>query len=38
MFLAVATRPDIAFTVNCLAQYNDCHEKDHWAAAKRVLR
>jgi len=38
MYLAVSTRPDIAFTVSCLSQFIDCHDESHWRAAKRVLR
>ena len=38
MYLAVGTRPDIAFAVNSLSQYNTCYKKEHWVAAKRVLR
>lgn len=38
MYLAVGTRPDIAFTVNKLAQFNETYQDKHWAAAKRVLR
>lgn len=38
MYLTIATRPDIAFTVNRLSQFNDSYQKVHWSAAKRVLR
>ncbi|TGZ52773.1 Retrovirus-related Pol polyprotein from transposon TNT 1-94 [Temnothorax longispinosus] len=38
MYLAVATRPDIANTVFRLAQFNNNPRKRHWLAAKRVLR
>ena len=38
MYLAVATRPDIANTVSRLAQFNNNPNKRHWLAAKRVLR
>ncbi|CAK9826054.1 Retrovirus-related Pol polyprotein from transposon TNT 1-94 [Anthophora retusa] len=38
MYLAVATRPDIAYTVSYLSQFLSCYDKTHWAAAKRVLR
>ncbi|XP_076619597.1 uncharacterized protein LOC143340991 [Colletes latitarsis] len=38
MYLAVATRPDIAYAVSALAQFNECYGDEHWAAAKRVLR
>ncbi|XP_039305154.1 secreted RxLR effector protein 161-like [Solenopsis invicta] len=38
MYLAVCTRPDIAYAVNYLSQYNNCFQKEHWIAAKRILR
>ena len=38
MYLATCTRPDIAHTVSCLSQFNQCHSRIHWNAAKRVLR
>lgn len=38
MYLAVCTRPDIAFAVSSLSQFNDCFSEVHWKAAKRVLR
>lgn len=38
MFLAVATRPDIAYTVSYLSQFNNSYSREHWNAAKRVLR
>lgn len=38
MYLAVATRPDIAHAVSVLSQFNDCNTAIHYAAAKRVLR
>jgi len=38
LYLAVATRPDIANTVSRLAQFTTAPEKSHWLAAKRVLR
>ncbi|KAH8271482.1 hypothetical protein KR026_004277, partial [Drosophila bipectinata] len=33
-----STRPDIAFAVSALSQYNTNFGKQHWMAAKRVLR
>lgn len=38
MYLAVSTRPDIAFAVNYLSQFNTNYNAEHWKAAKRVLR
>jgi len=38
MYLAVSTRPDIAYAVNSLSQFNTCYTTEHWVAAKRVLR
>ena len=34
MYLAVSTRPDIAFTVNNLARFNSNPQKEHWTALK----
>lgn len=34
----MATRPDIAFSVSSLSQFNTCFDRTHWTAAKRVLR
>lgn len=38
MYLAVGTRPDIAYAVSALSQFNSCHNHSHWIAAKRILR
>lgn len=38
MYLAVLTRPDIAYTVSFLSQFNNCYTELHWKCAKRVLR
>lgn len=38
MYLAVCSRPDIAFAVSFLSQFNICHSKEQWLAAKRVLK
>lgn len=38
MYLAIGTRPDIAYTVGMLSQFNSCHNKSHWITAKRTLR
>jgi hypothetical protein len=37
-YLAVATRPDIAFAVGRLASVLDCYRPEHWEAAIRVVR
>lgn len=37
-YLATCTRPDIAFAVSHLSQFNNCFDETHWKAAKRVLR
>ena len=38
IYLSTRTRPDIAFAVSYLSQFNDCYNSKHWKAAKRVLR
>ena len=38
MYLAVSTRPDIAFSVNNLARFNSNPQKEHWTALKPILR
>ncbi|BES92272.1 Hypothetical protein NTJ_05080 [Nesidiocoris tenuis] len=38
MYIATATRPDIMYPVSHLSQFNTCFRKEHWIAAKRVLR
>ena len=38
MYLAVGTRPDIAYAISSLSQFSTCYAKDHWVAGKRVLR
>lgn len=38
MYLATATRPDIAHAVSCLSQFLTKYSREHWNAAKRVLR
>lgn len=35
--LPVSTRPDIAFTVSYLVQYNNCYGMEHWTVAKCIL-
>ncbi|XP_060665553.1 uncharacterized protein LOC132797793 [Drosophila nasuta] len=34
----VTSRPDIAYAVNFMSQFNSCYTVDHWKAAKRILR
>lgn len=38
LYLVRCTRPDIAFIVRKLSQFNLCYGQRHWTAAKRVLR
>jgi len=38
IYLAIATRPDIIYSVSHLSQFNDCYNRSHWIAAKRVLQ
>lgn len=38
MYAAIGTRPDIAFAVQTLSQFNSAHTAAHWTAAKHVLR
>ena len=38
LFLARVTRPDIAFAVGRLSQFNHSYDESHWTLAKRVLR
>lgn len=37
MFLAVVSRPDIAFAVNSVSKYLNKHSRAHWMAVKRVF-
>jgi hypothetical protein len=37
-YIAVATRPDIAYAVGRLVSFLDCYRPEHWSAAIRVLR
>lgn len=37
-YLAVGTRPDLAFTVNYLARFLACPQAGHWTALKHLLR
>jgi transposase InsO family protein len=38
MYAALGTRPDIAFAVTALSQFNSAPSLAHWQAVKRVLR
>lgn len=38
MYLVVLTRPDIAYAVSYLSQFNNCNTEQQWAYGKRVLR
>jgi hypothetical protein len=38
MYLAVGTRPDIAYAVGRLSTFLDCYRPEHWDAATRVLK
>ena len=38
MYLAMWTRPDIAYPVSILSQFNTNYTWEHWHAAKRILR
>ena len=38
IYVSTTTRPDIAFAVSSLGQFNNCYGVEHWKAAKRVLR
>lgn len=38
LYIANATRPDLAFAVNDLSRFNKSHSEPHWKAVKRVFR
>src|SRR5258708_27163374 len=38
MYAAIATRPDIAYAVNSLSQFNVKPSKKHWNTVKHVFR
>ena len=38
MYLMLGTRPDLAFTVTFLSQFNNNYRQEHWTAVKRLLR
>lgn len=37
MFLAVVSRPDIAFAINAVSKFTSKHNVSHWRAVKKVL-
>lgn len=37
MFLAIVTRPDIAYSVNLVSKFLNKHDKSHWRAVKRII-
>ncbi|XP_043484709.1 secreted RxLR effector protein 161-like [Leptopilina heterotoma] len=38
LYLSISTRPDISHAASVLGQFNNCFNRTHWNAAKRVLR
>ena len=38
MYIAIGTRPDIAYAVGRLTSFLDCYRPEHWGVAIRVLR
>lgn len=38
MYLAVLTRPDIAYSVSYLSQFNNSYDETHWRHLKRILK
>lgn len=38
MYLVQGTRPDIAYPVHYLSQFNKCYNETHWKHLKRILR
>ncbi|XP_049317564.1 uncharacterized protein LOC125780091 [Bactrocera dorsalis] len=38
MYLAISTRPDIAYAANFMSQFNSNYTEEHWKSAKRILR
>ncbi|XP_071575148.1 uncharacterized protein [Temnothorax nylanderi] len=37
MFLAVVTRPDLAYAVNATSKFLNNHNESHWQAVKRII-
>lgn len=38
LYLSVLTRPDIAYPVNYLIHFSNCHTDEHWHYVKEVLK
>lgn len=38
LYLAIISRPDIAFQVNKASQFNSKYDESHWTAVKRIFR
>jgi len=38
MYIAIGTRPDVAYAIGRLAFFLNCYRPEHWEAATRVLR
>jgi hypothetical protein len=38
MYLAIGTRPDIAYAISRLSTFLDCYRPEHWDATTRVLK
>ena len=37
MYLILGTRPDIAYAVGVVSQFNSNYGKEHWQAVKRIF-
>lgn len=37
MFLAIVTRPDLAYAVNSVSKFLNNHDQSHWKAVKRII-
>ena len=38
MYIMIGSRPDIAHSTSSVSKYCDCYKKEHWIAAKRILK
>jgi hypothetical protein len=38
VYIAVTSRPDIAFVCSALSQFNSCYQDEHWKYLKRILK